>query len=186
MGFNPPFSETLTGRRREKCREYGQVWDKLNIYLTELAVEIVIAAREMCTNVREEKSEQQIKGSKEKKKGNGRRKRKRRRVFCFLCVSRFLLHSWGHSFLHPAPPPLQEVKGWHGSLCYLETDSLTPAANQRLRDTASCLSIGPLLPGTHSTMSVHIIVSSGAADANYAASSLCSDLLSPADSPSHL
>lgn len=42
----------------------------------------------MCTNVREEKSEQQIKGSKEKKKGNGRRKRKRRRVFCFfMCLT---------------------------------------------------------------------------------------------------
>lgn len=46
-------------------------------------MEIVIAAREMCTNVREEKSEQQIKGSKEKKKEMEGEKGKEEECFVF-------------------------------------------------------------------------------------------------------
>jgi len=67
-----------------------------------------------------------------------------------------------------------------GSLCYLETDSLSHSANRWLWKTAFCFSIGPPLPGAHSSINSRVIVSSGNAEANYTAPFLCSDLFSPA------
>lgn len=86
--------------------------------------------------------------------------------------------------LPPSLPPPTGGRGvadtLRGSLCYLETDSLCRPANQRLWKTASRSSIGPLLPGNHSTINGCVILSSGSAEANYTAPFLCSDLFSPA------
>lgn len=68
-----------------------------------------------------------------------------------------------------------------GSLCYLETDGLLPAANRWLGKTDPCSPIGQPLPGTHCAINGRVIVSSGRIEANYTAPVLCADLFSAAD-----
>lgn len=84
-----------------------------------------------------------------------------------LFSSQLRSHLTLHLSIPPSSEEVEEGRFARGSLCYLETDGFPGPTNGRLWKTVPGSPIGRPLPGTHSAINGHVIVSSGSTEANY-------------------